>query len=225
MTVKDMKFPIAASAAAHALVLIFAFFNLPGLSGMAGNGGAGRMQMVSLVEGGVVKHFSGKARPKGPATVKVRKKAEVAPSAKPAERRVEVEAIATANEENVGVDAGVAGQGNEPVNGTGKSFEGTGKSFGGEGDAASFKDTVRSAIEAAKFYPMSARERGYEGVVGVRFSIAPDGSVKDVAVVNPCHCDALNKAACEAVRRAGPFPPPPETVTMEVDLSYRLEER
>lgn len=103
---------------------------------------------------------------------------------------------------------------------------GTGK--GAEDELKLFKTMVRTKIERAKFYPMWARKRGYEGVVGVKFTIQPDGSVKDVNVVKPCHCDVLNKAACEAIIKAAPFNPKPKDIEnkempMEIDISFKLE--
>lgn len=103
---------------------------------------------------------------------------------------------------------------------------GTGK--GSSDEMALFKTMVRTKIERAKFYPMWARKRGFEGVVGVKFTIQPDGSVKDVNVVKPCHCDVLNKAACEAIMKAAPFNPKPKDIEgkempMEIDISFKLE--
>ncbi|MBI5048332.1 MAG: energy transducer TonB, partial [Deltaproteobacteria bacterium] len=77
-------------------------------------------------------------------------------------------------------------------------------------------------------YPRWARERGYEGVVGVHFVIQPDGNVADIKVVRPCHCDILNKAACEAIKKAAPFNPRPDELmgkemAMELDVGFRLE--
>lgn len=102
---------------------------------------------------------------------------------------------------------------------------GTGK--GDENELTLFRTMVRSKIEKAKFYPMWARKRGFEGVVGVQFVIKPDGNVMGLKVVRPCHCEALNKAACEAIMKAAPFNPRPEDITdremvMEVDITYRL---
>ncbi len=215
LTFNDMKFPIAASAVAHAILLLFAFIHLPGLSGMGG-ADAGRVQMVSLVDAGAFRRSGGRVKSMAAAAIRVRREAEAdaAPSAAPAET-VEERAEEAAGESS-GLAEG-AGQGAGHDYGQGAGF--------GAGVAASYKDMVRARIEAAKFYPFFARQRGYEGVVGVRFKVAPDGSVKDVEVASPCHCDALNKAACEAVKRAAPLPAPQETIAMEVILSYRLEER
>ena len=103
---------------------------------------------------------------------------------------------------------------------------GTGK--GTEDELKLFKTMVRTKIERAKFYPRWARQRGYEGVVGVKFTIQPDGSVNDVKVTKPCHCDVLNKAACEAIMKAAPFNPRPDELNgkemaMEIDISFKLE--
>lgn len=91
-----------------------------------------------------------------------------------------------------------------------------------------FSAMVRSKIERAKFYPRWARERGYEGIVGVQFVIKPDGTIVGLKVVRPCHCDILNKAACEAIMKAAPFSPRPRDIenkemAMEVDVGFRLE--
>lgn len=91
-----------------------------------------------------------------------------------------------------------------------------------------FEAMVKSKIEKAKFYPRWARQRGYEGVVGVQFVIKPDGNIIGIKVVRPCHCDILNKAACEAIMKAAPFSPRPKEMennemAMEVNIGFRLE--
>lgn len=52
--------------------------------------------------------------------------------------------------------------------------------------------------------------------------------VSDVKVVRPCHCEILNRAACEAITKAAPFNPRPEELegkemVMEIDISFKLE--
>ncbi len=95
-------------------------------------------------------------------------------------------------------------------------------------ELARFKRLVREKIERAKFYPVVARKRGYEGAVGVAFRILEDGRVDDIRVTSPCKCEALNMAACEVIKRASPFPPPPETLRaegldMEVNIIFKLD--
>lgn len=96
------------------------------------------------------------------------------------------------------------------------------------GEEAAYNAAVRQKIERAKFYPQWARKRGYEGIVGVKFAILPDGSVSEVKVVRPCHCEVLNKAACEAIENATPFPRPKslennKQLAMDIDIGFRLK--
>lgn len=90
-----------------------------------------------------------------------------------------------------------------------------------------FRKMVQKEIEKAKFYPLFARRRGYEGAVGVSFAIQPDGNVNQVTVTAPCHCEILNKAACNAVKKAAPFLPRPSIledreINMEINVAYEL---
>lgn len=103
-----------------------------------------------------------------------------------------------------------------------------GTDLGGESELNLFRGMVRHKIEKAKFYPRWARERGFEGIVGVRFIVLPDGGVGDIKVVRPCHDEILNKAAYETIMKAAPFHPGPKELearemAMEIDISYRLD--
>lgn len=103
-----------------------------------------------------------------------------------------------------------------------------GMGFGTGDEIRLFKAMVRTKIEQTKFYPQWVRQRGFEGTVGVRFVIQSDGSVNDVKVVRPCHCEILNRAACEAITKAAPFNPRPgelegKEMVMEIDISFKLE--
>lgn len=102
------------------------------------------------------------------------------------------------------------------------------KEAGSSSEVTLFKAMVRDKIENAKFYPRWAQERGYEGIVGVQFAILPDGNVANIKIVRPCHCEILNKAACEAIMKAAPFSPRPNDIgdkemAMEIDIGFRLE--
>lgn len=90
-----------------------------------------------------------------------------------------------------------------------------------------YMSMVREKIEKAKFYPAYAKKRGYEGSVGVTFTIMPGGNVSGVEVVSPASVDLLNKAAEKAVQDAAPFLPRPksledEEIKMKVELVFRL---
>lgn len=91
-----------------------------------------------------------------------------------------------------------------------------------------FYSLALQRIDRFKVYPRWARERGFEGVVGVQFVVGPEGEVSDIKVVRPCHCDILNKAACEAVKKAAPYTPRPRSregkaIAMEVNVGFRLD--
>ncbi len=97
-----------------------------------------------------------------------------------------------------------------------------------EDEMGHFMAMARDKIEKVKSYPRWARERGFEGVVGVRFVITPDGTVDEIKVVRPCHCEVLNRAACESIKKAAPFGPLPASsegkrLAMEIDIGFRLE--
>jgi len=74
---------------------------------------------------------------------------------------------------------------------------------------ADYFDMVRMKIESRKKYPEAARKRQIEGRVEVGFSIGPDGSVYDAAVVKSSRQPDLDRAALIAVKDAAPFPRPP----------------
>ena len=66
--------------------------------------------------------------------------------------------------------------------------------------------------------------RGLEGVVNVRVSIGPSGTVSKVLVEDGAPM-LLAKSTEEAVERAGPFPPPPAGLgVLRVPVRYRLDD-
>lgn len=128
-----------------------------------------------------------------------------------------------------GSEFGVPGGTGTGIGGPGSKYGvpgGRGAGIGGE--ISLFKAMVRGKIERAKFYPGSARKEGYQGTVGVRFVLLPDGGVRDIKVVRPLPYETLNSAACEAIKRAAPFRPRPKELegkemAMEIDIIFRLE--
>ena len=88
---------------------------------------------------------------------------------------------------------------------------------------------VRSKIERNRVYPERARRLGIEGRVVVRFTIRTDGSVDELTIVKGSESEALDQAARDAVRRASPFAPPPESlasagpITLDVPILFELQ--
>lgn len=103
--------------------------------------------------------------------------------------------------------------------------------FGKKNDIFLFMAMVRKKIEAAKFYPRSAKRRGYEGTVTVKFKILPDGAVTSLEFVKseqPGTFDILNRAARQAVQKAAPFTRRPKSlenqdVKMKIPIAFRLK--
>lgn len=65
---------------------------------------------------------------------------------------------------------------------------------------------LAAAIERTKSYPRIARERGIEGIVRLRFMLAPSGSVEKIEIVQSSGYEVLDKASIGAVYRAAPLP-------------------
>jgi len=84
---------------------------------------------------------------------------------------------------------------------------------------------VRDAIQRAIAYPPAARRMGWEGKVVVAFQLLPDGSVRDVRVVQGSGHAALDRGAVDAVRSASPFPRSPVEAEVITPVVYRLTTR
>lgn len=65
---------------------------------------------------------------------------------------------------------------------------------------------IESSIERSKSYPRTARERGIQGVVHVRFKLRPTGEVETVEIVKSSGYDVLDTASIRTVYRAAPMP-------------------
>ncbi len=101
--------------------------------------------------------------------------------------------------------------------------------FGSHDPLAYYLNLVRQQIDQHKRYPLFARKKHIEGLVGLKFVISRDGSVKGIHVVQSSRYSVLDEAAVEAVKNANPFPPFPEEIgvpllTIEVPVSFQLVE-
>jgi len=95
----------------------------------------------------------------------------------------------------------------------------------GPGPPAADFAWIRDAIQGAIAYPATARRMGWEGKVVVSFQILPDGSVRDVRVVQGSGHAALDRGAVDAVRNASPFPRSPVEAKVITPGVYRLTTR
>ena len=109
--------------------------------------------------------------------------------------------------------------------GPGKAFVGRPPGSSGAGPPEADFTWIRDAIQHAIAYPATARRMGWEGKVVVAFQILPDGSVRDVRIVQGSGHAALDRGAIDAVRNASPFPRPPAEAEVITPVVYRLTTR
>jgi protein TonB len=89
-----------------------------------------------------------------------------------------------------------------------------------ERETERYLSSVIAHIEQHKWYPKVARRRGIEGEVHVRFTLHPDGSVRELTVENGS--SVLLTASRQAVERAIPMPKPPATVHCPLPCEFRM---
>jgi protein TonB len=76
-------------------------------------------------------------------------------------------------------------------------------------------------IEAFKHYPRTARRRGIEGAVDVRFTLLAGGAVGEVG--SDGGHTLLRDAAEAAVRGAAPMPEPPPAVDTPMEIALKMD--
>jgi protein TonB len=91
-------------------------------------------------------------------------------------------------------------------------------------EAAEYQQAVIARLSAVKHYPDAARDRAPHGVAIVSFSIGASGSVGAVSIAQSAGDPALDAEAVATVRRASPFPAPPNGAprTYSAPLSFRV---
>jgi len=86
---------------------------------------------------------------------------------------------------------------------------------------------LQKIITTHKYYPKRARRRHIEGRVEVGFVVLADGEIDDIRLADSSGEGVLDKAALDALRRAGRFDPLPKELglsswTFVVPLDYRI---
>lgn len=80
---------------------------------------------------------------------------------------------------------------------------------------ANYASLLFRAIDRVRFYPIGARDRGEEGRVVLRVTIAADGRLLDAFIVRGSGFPDLDAATIEMARRAAPYPPLPRALGAE----------
>ncbi len=95
-----------------------------------------------------------------------------------------------------------------------ESFGTGGDTAAGAGDSSQaallYQERVKKQIQKQRQYPLSARQRGLQGTVDLRFKIDGQGRPDRITVLTSSGLKVLDKAARETVSRAAPFPRPGE---------------
>jgi protein TonB len=200
---------LGASLALHAGVLFFA----PGIS----PGGAAE-KLSPAAAGKAFSLYNIAARPEVPAPRKPRRAAALPAAAvkesSPDGIITETRELPPGEDASIGVPAAVFSSGEAR-----------------ESLFTRYAGIVRQRIDESKEYPYAARRQAQEGFVRVRFTLSRDGRLVGEPVVEKgCRYRALNAAALEAVRRAGPYPAfpgelPEESLSFSLTISFSLRER
>ncbi len=90
-----------------------------------------------------------------------------------------------------------------------------------------FLSKIRSLIERKKYYPRLARRLSHEGTAVLRLVIAANGSIDELHLLQSSGYSLLDKAALDAVKKAGPFPSPRDSergsISLTIPLHYCLD--
>jgi len=80
---------------------------------------------------------------------------------------------------------------------------------------ANYASLLFRAIDRVRFYPIGARDRGEEGRVVLRVTIAADGRLLDAFIIQGSGFPDLDGATMDMARRAAPYPPLPRGLGAE----------
>jgi periplasmic protein TonB len=82
--------------------------------------------------------------------------------------------------------------------------------------------TIRQLLEENLYYPLSARKRGIQGQVVVKFTLLKNSEIKDIIITKES-TQILNDAALRTVQDLNKkLPAPTKDLTLEVPINYQL---
>jgi len=82
---------------------------------------------------------------------------------------------------------------------------------------------ISELIRENLYYPMAARKRGITGRVSVKFTICPDGKLKDIKIIDSSS-DILSRAALRTIEElSGKFPKPGVNIILTLPIDYSLK--
>ncbi|MFT7859844.1 MAG: energy transducer TonB [Sulfurimonas sp.] len=82
---------------------------------------------------------------------------------------------------------------------------------------------IVALLQENLYYPRSARRRGIEGVVKVKFTLSKDAKISAIEVLESSH-DILSRAATQTIENLeGKMPKPDEELTLTIPINYNLK--
>lgn len=94
----------------------------------------------------------------------------------------------------------------------------------GEASIQSYSQLILNIIRRNPFYPDSARRKGIEGSVDVQVTIDRKGQASNIRVVRTSGSSALDRASVQTIRGCSFPPPPAESITLPITITFRLVE-
>lgn len=82
-------------------------------------------------------------------------------------------------------------------------------------------ESLLRQIESRKYYPSTARRRGIEGRIQVKFTLYEADDIRDVSISGDS--DLLKRVSREALEAALPFTPAPEGVALPLSVQYIMD--
>lgn len=88
-------------------------------------------------------------------------------------------------------------------------------------------DVMRQTLRSMR-YPRRAQERGQQGSIRLAVTVARDGALQNVKIVQESRYNLLNREALDSVERASPFPDVPEgilgdTFSFGIPVTFQLQ--
>lgn len=93
--------------------------------------------------------------------------------------------------------------------------------------AKEYFEMLNLRVQTFKKYPEFAKLRHIEGRVKLKFVLAKDGTISNLKIIRSSRKKTLDNAAVEAVKKASPFPKPPDfiiktPVTLTINIVFEL---
>ena len=94
-------------------------------------------------------------------------------------------------------------------------------------EKARYQAEIYQKIMAKKYYPRRAKRFKKQGVVLIKFTLSPDGTIHHLHVIKTSGSISLDRAALKAVQKVGIFPPFPKNIqraswVFEIPLEYEI---